>query len=236
MRQALPLRQWLTLFDSTYEEEVNYSRGVYDLCKKYGILFIADEVRMGCGKTGKFFSFHHLGDDVKPDLVVMGKSVSGGAYPASFVLGPKEIMGLVHAYESAATFCHTPLAIAACEAALEIIDEENLVERAAAIGRKFTAMTADLKSHPYVTKIEVRGADFNVGILEDAAKGITARRLAGLILTKGVLLYPLEGRLRMSVPMVMTDEELERGIQTIKDAMNELPSYGAIPGEAYHKD
>lgn len=125
---------------------------------------------MGCGKTGKFFSFNHLGDDAKPDLVVMGKSISGGAYPASFVLGPKDIMALVRSYQTGATFCHTPLAIAACEAGLKVIDDEHLVERASQIGKKFESLMMDLRCHPYVTKIEVMGADFSIGIAEDAQK------------------------------------------------------------------
>lgn len=220
---------------STYEEEVKYARGVYDLCKKYGIIFIADEVRMGSGKTGKYFSFNHLGEDVKPDMLVIGKSMTGGAYPASFVLGPQKLMSVVGPYESGSTFAHTPMAMAAAEAAIKVIDEEKMVERAYAIGEKFKALTETLKAHPYVGGVEVRGADFSIPINEDIANKVTARRIGGLCLSKGLLLYPLEGRLRMSVSMVMTDEQLERGVKIIQEALDEVTQYEEIPGEVWHK-
>jgi ornithine--oxo-acid transaminase len=190
---------------------------------------------MGSGKTGKFFSFNHLGDDVKPDILIIGKSMTGGAYPASFVLGPKKIMSILGPYESGSTFAHTPLAIAAAEAAIQVIDEERMVERAYAIGEKFKQLTESLKSHPYVTGVEVRGADFSITIKEDVAGKVTARRIGGLCLHKGLLLYPLEGRLRMSVSMVMTDEQLEQGVNIIKEALDDVTSYDDIPGEAWHR-
>lgn len=210
---------------------------MYDLCKRYGILFIADEVRMGSCKTGKFFSFNHLGSDVRPDMLVIGKSITGGAYPASFVLGDSNIMSVVGPYESGSTFAHTPMAIAAAEAALRVLDEENMAERAAAIGAKFIESTQLLRDHPHVADIQVRGADFSIPICEDPANQVTARRIGGLCLSKGLLLYPLEGRLRMSVSMVMTDEQLVRGIAIIKEALDEVSGHqGTIPGEVWHKD
>lgn len=221
---------------STFEEEVTFSRGVYDLCKKYGIIFIADEVRMGSCKTGKFFSFNHLGDDVKPDLLVIGKSMTGGAYPASFVLGNAEIMSVVGPYESGSTFGHSPMAIAAAEAALKVLDDENMAEKAAHLGKRFTELTRSWPEHPHVGSVEVRGADFSVKINENREGRVTARRIGGLCLSRGVVLYPLEGRLRMSVSMVMTDAELEKGVEIIKSAIDDVTEYhGAIPGEVWHK-
>lgn len=221
---------------STYEEEVSFARGVYDLCKKYDVMFIADEVRMGSCKTGKFFSFNHLGPDCRPDMLVIGKSITGGAYPASFVLSDAHIMAVVGPYESGSTFAHTPLAIAAAEAALGVLDDEKMADRAAAIGAKFTELTKTWKDHPHVADIQVRGADFSIPIHEDLAKGVTARRIGGLCLSKGLLLYPLEGRLRMSVSMVMTDEQLTRGLAIIKESLDEVTEHrGPIPGEVWHK-
>jgi ornithine--oxo-acid transaminase len=208
---------------------------VYDLCKKYAISFIADEVRMGSGKTGKYFSFNHLGDDVKPDMLIIGKSMTGGAYPASFVLGSENMMSVVGPYESGSTFAHTPMALAAAEAAIKVLDEENMVERAHAIGEKFKELTESLKTHPFVGGVEVRGADFSIPIKENPAAKVTARRIGGLCLYKGLLLYPLEGRLRMSVSMVMTDDQLEQGVKIIKEALDEVTEYNEIPGEVWHK-
>ncbi|KAF2501845.1 ornithine aminotransferase [Lophium mytilinum] len=221
---------------NTYEEEVSFARGIYDLCKKYNIPFIADEVRMGSCKTGKFFSFNHLGPDVRPDLLVVGKSMTGGAYPASFVLGDDVMMNVVGPYESGSTFAHTPMAIAAAEAALKVLDEENMAERARQLGEKFLELTTDLRQHPYVADIQARGADFSIPIRENPEGRVTARRIGGLCLSKGLLLYPLGGRLRMGVTMVMTDEQLERGVRIIREALNEVVEYqDAIPGEVWHK-
>ena len=220
---------------NTYTEEVNYARGVYDLCKKYGILFIADEVRMGSGKTGKFFSFNHLGPDCRPDILVIGKSITGGAYPASFVMSDSNVMAVLKPYESGSTFAHTPLAIAAAEAAIRVIDEENMVARADEIGTRFEALTRHWKDHRHVSSVEIRGADFSVKINEDAAANVTARRIGALCLAKGLLLYALEGRLRMSVAMVMTDEQVEKGVRIIEEALDEVTEYkGVIPGEVWH--
>lgn len=221
---------------STFEEEVSFARGVYDLCKQYNIPFVADEVRMGSCKTGKFFSFNHLGSDVRPDMLVIGKSMTGGAYPASFVLADAHLMSVVGPYESGSTFAHTPMAIAAAEAALAVLDEEDMARRAQEIGDKFTQLTESWRTHPHVADIQVRGADFSILIREDPQRRVTARRIGGLCLSKGLLLYPLEGRLRMSVSMVMSDEELERGCKIIKEALDEVAEYpDAIPGEVWHK-
>lgn len=191
---------------------------------------------MGSCKTGKFFSFNHLGADVRPDMLVIGKSITGGAYPASFVLGDEHIMSVVGPYESGSTFGHTPMAIAAAEAAIKVLDDENMAARAVHIGEVFTKLTESWKAHPHVAGIEVRGADFSVKINENAHGRVTARRIGGLCLSKGLLLYPLEGRLRMSVSMVMTDEQLTKGVSIIKDALDEITEYyDAIPGEVWHK-
>jgi len=190
---------------------------------------------MGSGKTGKFFSFNHLGDDCRPDILVIGKSITGGAYPASFVLSDKHIMAVLKPYESGSTFAHTPLAIAAAEAAIRAIDDEEMVQRAHDLGKKFEEITLHWKDHRHVGSVEVRGADFSVKINEDAATNVTARRVGGLCLAKGLLLYALEGRLRMSVAMVMTDEQLEKGVGIIEEALDEVAEYeGFIPGEVWH--
>jgi ornithine--oxo-acid transaminase len=110
---------------SSFDEELNFAIGVRQLCKKYNILFIADEVRMGSGKSGMFLCSDWMGPENKPDMVVMSKSITGGAYPASYIFGHDEVMDLVGGYESVATFGMAPAAIAATRATLKIIDEER---------------------------------------------------------------------------------------------------------------
>ncbi|KAJ4180775.1 hypothetical protein NW767_011652 [Fusarium falciforme] len=122
------------------EDEIRYARGVYDLCKKYGVLFIADEVRQGAGQTGKLLSFYHCGEDMKPDIVTMGKSIMGGWYPQTFILGTKDVMSLVGPNACGYTFSRTPPALVAATSALEVIDNENLLERATQIREKWRAI------------------------------------------------------------------------------------------------
>lgn len=207
------------------QEETSYARGVYDLCRKYNILFISDEVRQGAGKTGKFLSYYHLGEDCKPDIVTMGKSITGGFYPQSFILGTADVMSLVGTYESASTFAYSPLGIAAARAALEVIDNENLVHRATHLGKRF-ADIVDSWDHPLVDYLSVRGADVALYL-----KGVSGRRVTALCLHKGLLLYPRANALRMSFAMVMTDEELERGASIIEESLNTLNDYDSVPGE-----
>ncbi|KAK7883373.1 hypothetical protein LTR67_011297 [Exophiala xenobiotica] len=211
----------------TVEEEWAYARGVYDLCKAHNILFIADEVRAGAGKTGKFCSYQHLGDDCKPDIVTMGKSVTGGFYPQSFILGTKAVMALVGSNQTASTYAMAPLAIAAAQATIEVIDREHLMDRAVELGDRWKAVVASW-NHPKVNYVACVGADSNLFL-----KGTPGPRLAAMCLHKGVLTYPRPDGLRLSFPMTMTTEELEHGAALIREALDEVDQYDTIPGEHY---
>ncbi|EXJ86204.1 hypothetical protein A1O1_06574 [Capronia coronata CBS 617.96] len=209
-------------------DEIAYARGVYDLCRKHNVLFIADEVRQGAGKTGKFLCHQHLGDDCKPDIVTMGKSITGGFYPQAFVLGSEAVMSLVGSFQQAATFGHTPLALAAARAAIEVIDSENLVERAVAIGERWRS-TVDGWNHPEVDYVASIGADSNLYF-----RNLSGSRVAALCMHKGLFTHPAPRGLRLSFAMTMTDEELDRGAAIIKEALDEIHLYEDIPGERFH--
>ncbi|MCJ1385857.1 hypothetical protein MMC17_008981 [Xylographa soralifera] len=218
----------------TFEEEIKYARGVYDLCKRHGILFIADEVKMGAAKTGKFFSFQHLGDDCKPDLVAIGKSITGGVYPASFVLGTDDVMGLIGPYEVASTFAAAPLGIATAEAAIAVIDDEGLDGRAVFIGLYFERVVRSW-SHEHVQRVSTRGADMRIWINEDHPSGrVSARWICALCLQNYLLVYPKANVIRMSAPLVISNTELDSALAIIQDALNSVISYGLIPGEEGH--
>ncbi|KAK8196009.1 hypothetical protein M8818_007160 [Zalaria obscura] len=206
-------------------EEAAYARAVYDLCRAHNILFIADEVRQGAGKTGRFLSYEHLGADVRPDLVTMGKSITGGFYPASFVLGTAEVMDLVGTGESASTFAANPLAVAAAQAAIAVIDDEGLVERATAIGKRWVEAVESWK-HPLVRYVTNRGADSMVVL-----QGVRSQRVAALALLKGLLVFPRDDYLRISPAMVISDEEIDRAAQIMKETLDEVNEYDEIPGE-----
>jgi ornithine--oxo-acid transaminase len=208
---------------------------VYDLCKWLNILFIADEIKMGMGKTGKFFSFQNLGGDCKPDLVTVGKSITGGAYPASFVLGDNDVMSLIGAYECASTFAAAPLGIAAAEAAIAVLDDEDLVQRATCIGSRFER-EVESWHHQHIQRVSARGADMRIWIKESDPSGrVSARRICALCLHNKLLLYPRGPVMRMSAPLVITDAELDMALATIRHAMDHVTDYGHIPGEKWHR-
>ncbi|KAK7422168.1 hypothetical protein QQZ08_009636 [Neonectria magnoliae] len=217
-----------------FEEELEFAKGVRQLCKKYNVLFISDEVRQGAGKTGKFLSSEWMGPENKPDMVTMGKSISGGAYPASFVLGSNEVMTLVKPYQSASSFAMAPQANAAVLATLSVIDEENLIERALMVQAKWKEETSTWK-HPFVKYITSRGGDMNI-ILDQSYKGVTARRVARLAYQKGALMYSQMDRVRLGVALTITDEELEKGMAILKETLDEICSYADIPGSIHKAD
>lgn len=211
----------------TVEEERVYARGVYDLCKQYNVLFIADEVRQGAGKTGKFLSYEHLGEDCKPDVVTMGKSITAGVYPQSFILGHNKVMSLIGPFEMASTFGYTPLGIAAAQATIETIETENLLDRASELGRKWKAIVEGW-NHPKVNYVFVMGADSNLFLHHTDGP-----RFAALCMHKGLFSHPRPDGLRLSFPLIMTDAELEAGAAIIREALDEVDQYQAIPGEFF---
>lgn len=189
------------------------------------ILFIADEVRQGAGKTGKFFSFQHLGDDVKPDIVTMGKSITGGFYPQSFIMGVDAVMASVGPYEMASTYGFSPLAIAAANATLDVIDRENLIERGVHLGYLWKTAVESWQ-HPLVDYVAQIGADSNLML-----RGVKPSRVAALCMHRGLFVYPKANGLRLSFAMNMPDELLLRGAAILRSCLDDINNYGSIEGE-----
>lgn len=215
------------------EEEINFCIEVRKLCKRYNVLFIADEVRMGCCKTGKFLSSDWMGPENKPDMVALGKGISGGAYPASFVLGNDDIMTLIKPCQTGSTYGCTAMAVAAVRAALSVYDEEKLEERARDIHAKWVAETSTW-TFPYLRYAPAFGADMNLFLnveYQNRPENVTPRRLAMLCGSKGLLVFPgFNGRLRLGVALTISDEVLLQGFRILKEALEELPEYGEIEG------
>ncbi|KAF7557738.1 hypothetical protein G7Z17_g474 [Cylindrodendrum hubeiense] len=215
------------------EEEINFCIEVRKLCKKYNILFIADEVRMGSCKTGRFLSSDWMGPENKPDMVTLGKSISGGAFPASFVLGPDEVMTKMKPYHSVSTFSMSSMAVAAVQAALKVYEEDNLQQRARDIHAKWAAETSTW-NFPYLRYAPGFGADLNLLLDEEyqnRPENISPRRLSLLCVSKGLLVFPgANGRVRLGVALTISDEDLFQGFKILKEALDELPLYGDIEG------
>ncbi|KAH7268003.1 pyridoxal phosphate-dependent transferase [Fusarium solani] len=210
-----------------FEEELSFAIGVRKLCKKYNILFVADEVRMGCGKTGKFFCSDWMGPENKPDIVVMGKSITAGAYPASYIMGKAEVMDLIGGYEAVATFGMAPQAIAATRAALSVMNSEKLVERAHWIDAVWKEETKSW-NYPWVEYITNRGADMGIFLNETEDGRITGRKFGMLCYHKGLLCYPDGNRIRLGVALNITEREFRKGLAILKEALEEVGEYDEI--------
>ncbi|KAE8343516.1 hypothetical protein BDV24DRAFT_172896 [Aspergillus arachidicola] len=227
-RVAAVIMECIHGYSRDVNDEIHYARGVYELCKSMNILFIADEVRQGAGKTGKFFSFQHLGDDVKPDIVTMGKSITGGFYPQSFIMGVDKAMAAVGPYEMASTYGFSPLAIAAANATLDVIDRENLIQRGVHLGNLWRK-TVEAWHHPLVDYVAQIGADSNLVLRE-----VQPSRLAALCMHRGLFVYPKANGLRLSFAMNMSDEVLLRGAAILRSCLDDIDNYGSIEGEITH--
>ncbi|CAG9982338.1 unnamed protein product [Clonostachys byssicola] len=215
------------------DEEINFCIKVRQLCKKYNILFIADEVRMGSCKTGKFLSSDWMGPENKPDMITIGKSIAGGAYPSSFVLGPNEVMNKMKPYHSVSTFSMSVMACAAVRTALRVYEEEGLADRARAIHEKWVKETSTW-NFPWLRYAPAFGADLNLLLdpeYEKRPENISPRRFSLLCASKGLLVFPgPNGRVRLGVALTISDEDLLKGFQILKEALEELPLYGEIEG------
>jgi ornithine--oxo-acid transaminase len=125
-----------------------YLTKCFELCKKYNVLFIADEIQTGLARTGKLLAIDY--ENIKPDILILGKALSGGIYPVSAVLANKEIMLSIKPGEHGSTYGGNPLGCAVAMAALKVLKDENMAERAFDLGEKFRAALRDLKS-PYIS-------------------------------------------------------------------------------------
>ncbi|RSL47770.1 hypothetical protein CEP54_013238 [Fusarium duplospermum] len=240
LRLALQSMVWFTINDcadilsSTFQEEIDFASGVRQLCKKYNILFISDEIRMGSAKTGKFLCSDWLGPENKPDMITLGKSITGGAFPASYVLGNNEAMSLVESFQSGGTFTMAPAAVAATTAALKIYDEEKLCEKAFAIEAKWKETTSKW-NYPWIKYVTSRGADMSIAT-EQKYGTVTSRRIARLAWQKGLFIYPTKAAIRVHMALTISDEELEKGLKILTNVMDEIESYEDIPGSTHPSD
>jgi ornithine--oxo-acid transaminase len=192
-----------------------YLKKVADLCKKKDVLLIADEIQTGLGRTGKLFAAQH--EDVRPDLTVIGKALSGGFYPVSAVLADKEVLGLFAPGEHGSTFGGNPLAAAVARAALRVIVEENLIQRAAEVGEYFSEQLAEISS-PHVN--EVRGRGLLIGVeLKKEAGG--ARLFCEALLVKGILAKEThEHVIRFAPPLVIDKATIDWALPFIREVLN----------------
>jgi ornithine--oxo-acid transaminase len=162
----------------------NYLREVKKLCEEHNVLLICDEIQTGIARTGRMLCSDWSG--IKPDMVILGKSISGGMYPVSCVLGSKDVMLTVELAKHGSTFGGSPLGCAVAIRALELVLEENLVERTEKLGHIFRDGLRDLKS-PIIKTVRGKGLFNAIAIDESDTGGRSALDLCVLLKEKGLL-------------------------------------------------
>ncbi len=185
------------------------------LCEKYKVLFIADEVQTGIARTGKLLAVDH--ENVKPDILILGKAMSGGAYPVSAVLANNHIMNVIKPGQHGSTFGGNPIAAAVAMAALTVVKEEGLAENAERLGQIFRRELNEFAKENDLVKL-VRGKGLlNAILINDTEESSTAWDICIKLRDNGLLAKPTHGNIiRFAPPLVMTEAELRDCISIIK--------------------
>ncbi len=188
----------------------DYLRKVREICTRKGIMFVTDEIQTGLGRTGKMLAEEHFG--VQADVTVIGKALSGGAYPVSAVLSNKEVLGVFHPGDHGSTFGGNPLACAVARVALRVLVEENMIENASVLGTYFMEQLKKIKS-PHVK--EVRGKGLLIGVeLYPEAGG--ARKFCEALQNEGLLCKETHDHvIRFAPPLVIKRDEIDWALEKI---------------------
>ncbi|KGL63175.1 ornithine--oxo-acid transaminase [Polaribacter sp. Hel1_85] len=204
-----------------YVPTEGYLAAAKELCAKHNVLFIADEVQTGIARTGKMLAVNH--ENVQPDVLILGKALSGGAYPVSAVLANDNIMNVIKPGNHGSTFGGNPIAAAVAIAALEVIAEENLAENAEVLGKIFRSELASFAEENELVK-SVRGKGLlNAVLINDTEESSTAWDICMKLRDNGLLAKPTHGNIiRFAPPLVMTKEQLMDCISIIKKTISEF--------------
>jgi len=195
-----------------------YLQGVRDLCTKYNVLFIADEVQTGIARTGRLYCCQH--DNVKPDVLILGKALSGGAMPVSAVLASDEVMLTLKPGQHGSTFGGNPLACAVATAALQVVDDENLAENAQKLGEIFRARMEAIDS-PLIETVRGKGL-LNAVVIKPFGNGKTAYDICLTLLSKGLLAKQTHNHIiRFAPPLVITEAQLHKACDIIEQVIKE---------------
>ena len=197
-----------------------YLKGVRDLCNKYNVLFIADEVQTGIARTGKMLATDF--EDARPDILILGKALSGGVLPVSAVLADDEIMMCIKPGEHGSTYGGNPLACAVAKTALEVIKEENLEQNAMEMGNHFRNTLEKLKNDTNLVKL-IRGKGLlNALVINDSETSSTAWDICIRMKDNGLIAKPTHGNIiRFAPPLVINREQIDESCQIIKKSILE---------------
>ncbi len=195
-----------------------YLKGVREICDRHNVLFIADEVQTGIARTGRMLACDH--EEVRPDVLILGKALSGGVLPVSAVLADKEIMLCIHPGEHGSTYGGNPLACRVALAAMDVVRDEKLAENAERLGKVFRARMQAI-DHPMIEL--VRGKGLLNAVVVKPTNGKTAWDVCLALKENGLLAKPThDDIIRFAPPLVITDEQLEECITIIEKTFHQF--------------
>ena len=199
----------------------NYLLEAYNMCKSQNVLFIADEVQTGIGRTGKMLCCDHHG--FKPDILILGKALSGGVFPVSAILASDEVMLTIKPGEHGSTFGGNPVACQVAISALNVIKEEKLAENAQLMGEVFRARLQDFAdNNNIVTKVRGKGL-LNAIVINDKEGSDIAWNICLNMAEKGLLAKPTHGNIiRFAPPLIINRKELDDCIDIIISSLKEF--------------
>ena len=220
----------------------SYLKDVRALCDKHNVLLICDEIQSGIARTGKMLCYEWSG--IKPDLVLLGKAISGGMYPVSCVLGSKKVMLTIEHGTHGSTYGGNPLGCAVAIRALEIVRDENMVSNAERLGNLFREGLENLKN-PMIEAIRGKGL-FNAIVINDSMTGghkawglCVLMKKKGLLVGRALKIAHVKGIgyaddlkakpthqniIRLTPPLIITEQEIKKALEIIDSAMKELPT------------
>lgn len=191
-----------------------YLKEAYDLCKEHNVLFIADEIQSGLGRSGKLFAFEY--DNIRPDVVIIGKALSGGCYPVSAVLSDREVLGVFNPGDHGSTFGGNPLGAAVARESLKVLIEEKLIENSFELGNYFRAQLNEIPSK-HVKLIRGKGLFIGVELHEEAGG---ARRFCEALAERGILCKETHTHvIRFAPPLVIKKEQVDEALVKIKEVL-----------------
>lgn len=201
-----------------YVPSEGYLRKAKALCEKHNVLFIADEVQTGIARTGKILAVDH--EDIKPDLLILGKALSGGAYPVSAVLANDDVMNVIKPGNHGSTFGGNPVAAAVAIAALTVVRDEKLAENAERLGKIFRSELSSYIETSSIAKL-VRGKGLlNAVLINDSEDSDTAWNICLKLRDNGLLAKPTHGNIiRFAPPLVMNEEQLRDCVSIIIETL-----------------
>ena len=204
-----------------YVPSEGYLTGAKALCDKYGVLFIADEVQTGVARTGELLAVNH--ENVQPDILILGKAMSGGVYPVSAVFSTHEIMDVIKPGQHGSTFGGNPLACAVAIAALDVVKNEGLAENAERLGQLFRSeINKFIETNELISLVRGKGL-LNAIVINDSEDSSTAWDICIKLRDNGLLAKPTHGNIiRFAPPLVMTEEQLLDCVSIITKTISEF--------------